>query len=388
MSQENTVEENFQLKEAEIITIINHIKNNKELISRDGDRLFQTISSGFSSLRKSVNIKKNLYGKNLKFVIEIYNDIFSKLDAILKNDLEIIGYSMENPLQEDHYFEFTVWDVLSNIEYEVKENISNYDFDLLWDELSTKFLNFEENFSKNDYLDANITDKKNLAKIMLKLRNDLLERTSGDVKIKDLNKNTNLETLKAFSELKKLKFQLQEIKDSHEMLSKIKENVAIENTYELQNGYQDEVLNTSRKINKLNVIIVSLFSVITLLITLKIIFIIFQKDLFKDLYNFLTYLSLLLSLSALIIYFIKERNRLIKLHDYFNLTVLELKTLPQYMRELDSAQRKNLIINLSSSFFKGSNKFLPTNEQEQNISNTDISNIVSNTIKFINEQKK
>ncbi|MFD2013739.1 hypothetical protein ACFSHO_10660 [Acinetobacter vivianii] len=172
------------------------------------------------------------------------------------------------------------------------------------------------------------------------------------------------------------------------MLTKIKENKAIENTYELQNGYQDEVANSAKEIKKLNRIIIILFFGIAAIITTKILLIIYMQELFKDIYNFLTYLSLLVTLSALITYFIKERNRLIKLHDYFNLTVLELKTLPQYMRELDSAQRKNLIINLSSSFFRGSNKFLPTNEQEQSISNTDISNIVSNTIKFLNEQKK
>ncbi|ENX22484.1 hypothetical protein F892_01726 [Acinetobacter vivianii] len=382
MSQENSTEEKFLLIEANIITLIEDIKSD---INLNSDETFKIINRGFLGLKKRIESHKSFYGENLKSIIPIYEEIFNKLKNIQNKNLD---YGATSPIQESHYFDFHIHEQLENINYEVRGNLSNHEFEYLWDEISTNRINLEDHLNKKIYINANQSERENLSKTILNLRNSLYNNSSNGINLRNANYDTYLKIFESYTELNKLKAQVKEINDSHEMLTKIKENKAIENTYELQNGYQDEVANSAKEIKKLNRIIIILFFGIAAIITTKILLIIYMQELFKDIYNFLTYLSLLVTLSALITYFIKERNRLIKLHDYFNLTVLELKTLPQYMRELDSAQRKNLIINLSSSFFRGSNKFLPTNEQEQSISNTDISNIVSNTIKFLNEQKK
>lgn len=382
MSQENSPEENLLLVEANIITLINNIKSDINLNTNES---FIIINRGFMGIKKIIESRKNFYGENLKFIIPIYEEILSKLKNIQNKNL---GYEIVNPMQESHYFEFNINEQLENINYEVRGNLNNHEFEYLWDEISTNRMNLEDHLTKKIYIDANRSERENLSKTIINLRNCLFTNYNNDINPRNANYETYLKIFESYTELSKLKTQVKEINDSHEILTKIKENKAIENTFELKNGYQDEVDNSAKEIKKLNRIIIILFFGIASIITTKILLIVYMEDLFKDIYNFLTYLSLLVTFSALITYFIKERNRLIKLHDYFNLTVLELKTLPQYMRELDSAQRKDLIINLSSSFFKGSNKFLPMNEQEQNINNTDISNIVSNTIKFLNEQKK
>ncbi|MGQ0788959.1 hypothetical protein ACT4WX_12045 [Acinetobacter baumannii] len=385
MTQENTTEENLQLTEAKIVTLINQMKSNKDIISEESDRIFQKIRSSFPGIRKYIEERKNLYGENLKFTIYIYDNILNKLKNIQDNNSDSL---VLDPIQESHYFDIHIWDELSNIEYEVRNNLSNYEFELIWDEISNNILNLNDYSDKKLYTQVSHNDKENLSKTLINLRNNLSINTNRNDDLKNSNRNNYLKILESFNELNKLKSQVEEIKDSHEILTKIKENKAIENTYELQNGYQDEVNNAAKEIKKLNRIIILLFSGIAAIITTKIILIIFLQDLFKDIYNFLTYLSLLLTLSAITTYLIKERNRIIRLHDYFNLTMLELKTLPQYMRELDSTQRKNLIINLSPNFFKGSTKITSIQEQDQNINNADLTNIVSNTIKFLNEQKK
>uniref|UniRef100_UPI000A81B58E hypothetical protein n=1 Tax=Acinetobacter baumannii TaxID=470 RepID=UPI000A81B58E len=186
----------------------------------------------------------------------------------------------------------------------------------------------------------------------------------------------------------KLKTQVDEIKDSHEILTKIKENKAIENTYELKDGYDDEVTKLNTQICILNVVIILLFVSIIIIIAIKLYYIVLLQVFFKDIFNFLTYISLIISFSAITTYLIKERNRLIKLHDYFKLTVLELKTLPQYMNELDSTQRKDLIINLASNFFKGSNRIHANQEPSQNITNENLTKIVTDVMKLMNDQKK
>ncbi|WP_336026322.1 hypothetical protein [Acinetobacter pittii] len=385
MTQENTTEENLQLTEAKIVTLINQMKTNKDILSEESDRIFQIIRSSFPRVRKYIEERKNLYGENLKFSIYIYDNILNKLKIIHDNNSDSL---VLDPIQESHYFEIHIWDEFANIEYEVRNNLSNYEFEFIWDEISNNILNLNDYSNKKLYNDISQNDKENLSKTLINLRNNLSINTNRNDELKNSNRNNYLKILESFNELNKLKSQVEEIKDSHEILTKIKENKAIENTYELQNGYQDEVNNAAKEIKNLNRIIILLFSGIAAIITTKIILIVFLQDLFNDIYNFLTYLSLLVTLSAITTYLIKERNRIIRLHDYFNLTMLELKTLPQYMRELDSTQRKNLIINLSPNFFKGSTKITSIQEQDQNISNADLTNIVSNTIKFLNEQKK
>lgn len=383
-----TPEEDLQLLEAKIITQINEIKNQKEMMSIDIFNVFLTLSNGFVGINRYVNNKKTLYGKNIVSLLPIYENLLRKIEFIKNNDTKEIEYLLEMAIQEGHNYEFYVYDQLFAINYEKRNNLTDSEFEIIYQELIAKNINLIDIFNKNLYSDLDSNNKEKISEAIIGLKNAVGQNLVSPSEQNDSSKNVYLETLSSINELNKLRSQVEEIKDSHEILTRIKENKAYENTYELNNGYINEVDKLYKEINSLNRIIILLFSGIVAIITTKLSLIIFLEDFFKDIYNFLTYLSLLVSFSALITYLIKERSRLIRLHDFFNLTALKLRTLPQYMRELDSKQRQELIVTLSSSFFTGSDKLPQENTQQQNNLNENLPKIVADIIKIINEQKK
>ncbi len=383
-----TPEENLQLLEAKIITQINEIKNRKEMMPSDVYNLFLTISNGFVGIKRNINIKKSLYGKNLILLLPIYVEILRKIEIIKNDETKELKYLLDTAIQEGHLYELFIYDKLFAINYEKRKNITNYEFEIIHEEISSKILNLNDIFNINLYSKLDQFNKEKVSEAIIGLRNVIGENSISPNEQNDSSKNVYLETLSSINELNNLRSQVEEIKDSHEILTRIKENKAYENTYELNNGYINEVDRLYKEINSLNRIIIILFMGIVAIITTKLSLIIFLQDFFKDIYNFLTYLSLLVSFSALLTYLIKERSRLIRLHDFFNLTALKLRTLPQYMRELDSTQRQELIVALSSSFFMGSDKLPPENTNQESNLNENLPKIVADIIKLINDQKK
>lgn len=383
-----TPEENLQLLEAKIITQINEIKNRKEMMPSDVYNLFLTISNGFVGIKRNINIKKSLYGKNLILLLPIYEEILRKIEIIKNDETKELKYLLDTAIQEGHLYELFIYDKLFAINYEKRKNITNYEFEIIHEEISSKILNLNDIFNINLYGKLDQFNKEKVSEAIIGLRNVTGENSISPNEQNDSSKNVYLETLSSINELNNLRSQVEEIKDSHEILTRIKENKAYENTYELNNGYINEVDRLYQEINSLNRIIIILFMGIVAIITTKLSLIIFLQDFFKDIYNFLTYLSLLVSFSALLTYLIKERSRLIRLHDFFNLTALKLRTLPQYMRELDSTQRQELIVALSSSFFMGSDKLPPENTNQESNLNENLPKIVADIIKLINDQKK
>ncbi|WP_416660132.1 hypothetical protein [Acinetobacter pittii] len=383
-----TPEENLQLLEAKIITKINEIKNQPELMSSQVYSLFLTLSNGYTEIHRYIHNKKSLYGNNINLLFPIYETILQKIEIIQNNDSKELKHLLDTATQEGHYYEFYVYDMLFSISYEKRKNLTNFEFDTIYQELISKNINLSDSFDKNLYSEVDNITREKISEAIIGLKNTIGDNLTNPNTPNNSHKNIYLETLSSINELKKLKSQVDEIKDSHEILTRIKENKAFENTYELNKGYIDEADKLYKDIKLLNRIIILLFTGIVAIITTKLALIFFLQEFFKDIYNFLTYLSLLVSASALITYLIKERSRLIKLHDFFNLTALKLSTLPQYMRELDSNQRQDLIINLSSGFFLGSDKLLIEPNQQQNNHNDNLTKIASDILKLVNDQKK
>lgn len=382
-----TPEEKFQLLEANIITEINEIRKNKDGVPEDLYKCFLTISNGFFSVKKFIHQRLSLYGENIILLLPIYEGILEKI-IIVKTTGFAGNNLISRDIEEGHYFDFFIYDNLFLIKYIVRNNINDSEFDLIYNDIVRKGTSLDQYFDKNLYTQLLPPLKEKFSEAIIGLKNTLADNFGNGSDLDNSKQNVYFETFKSISELNKLRSQVEEIKDSHEILTRIKENKAYENTYELNHGYIDEVDKLYKEINSLNRIIIILFIGIVAIITIKLSLIIFFEDFFRDIYNFLTYLSLLVSFSALITYLIKERSRLIRLHDFFNLTALKLRTLPQYMRELDSKQRQELIVTLSSSFFTGSDKFPPENTQQQNNLNENLPKIVADIIKIINDQKK
>ena len=69
------------------------------------------------------------------------------------------------------------------------------------------------------------------------------------------------------------------------------------------------------------------------------------------------------------------------------MTVLELSTMPEYMRELDSEQRNQLYIDLSANYFRGANR---NPEPSENINSSQIEGItksISDLTNLVSEIK-
>lgn len=171
---------------------------------------------------------------------------------------------------------------------------------------------------------------------------------------------------------------LEEIKEQRDQIN---ENFSVILNSDLLKGYDKETRRLGRKIIFLSFVIFVLFLTIIGLFIFK----------FKNLYNYfyeipksnipnffenpwylLSFFTLIFSISALLTYLIKDRNRLIKLYDHFNLNWLELSAMPKYMAELSPDERKYLYITLAPTYFKG---FYPSKDAPSEIQKVDIDSI-------------
>src|SRR5699024_8844462 len=110
--------------------------------------------------------------------------------------------------------------------------------------------------------------------------------------------------------------------------------------------------------------IILLFVSIIILVLSKIIVLSnLQSDFDINEYKSIAYiLSLVVSISALLTYLIKEKNRLTSLHDEYKRVHLEVSSLPQYSFRLSDAQRNELTMSLANNYFTGLNSNKLSNE--------------------------
>jgi hypothetical protein len=315
---------------------------------------FEEIKEGFGKFVSTANTRKNLIGPELGQLVQILESLYDQLSNIHQSIavvapesefLDSLNYLANNS-------DKTYLHILDHIRYIVIETLSDSEFSILTDEIKRKGISIESHIALDTYKNAKPNQKNEISKILIEIRNLLISQSNDEYRFRIESKIGEIDTI---VELINLKDNIKEIKDSSEILKQIKENVSIENNKNLNNGYAEEAKTLKTRIDKLELYIVVLFTTIIVAIAFKIIFLLFNLDNFSNIYNFLTFISLILSCSALIAYFVKDRNRLIKLHDHYKMNVLEISTMPEYMRELDKEQRQQLIIDLSNNYFRGAN---------------------------------
>lgn len=380
-------EEKVSFAAAMIINLINELSKKEENMSASCLAYFSTIKSGFYYIHKYIQTRLSLFGENIELSLPIYERIFNMFIMLKEDIIKNTNSFEERSLDDSHYFELFVSDEVFMIPYRKRSILNNYEFEIIYRELLDKNLDIGNIIDINIFNNIETSNKNTLSETIINLKN--VYSQSFTLPDKGINKyQIYLDTLKSIQDLNQLKSQINEIKDSHDLLEKVKTNTAIENTYELNNGYKEIAKKLRKNINLLNRIIILLFIAIVSIITIKLIFITLFQVFFENALNFLTYISLILSITALITYLIKERNRIIKIHDYFNLTHLELNTLPKYMRELDSKQRQDLVIQLSSNFFRSSTTFTPNINSSTDISGTNNQKLLIETIVNLLEKTK
>lgn len=166
-----------------------------------------------------------------------------------------------------------------------------------------------------------------------------------------------------------------------------KYNSSIESIRKIETGYELEANKLLTQINELRSWVESGFYLIISIIILKLlIYYSIKPENFFKLPDILLSLSIVFISTAFLTYLIKERNRLIRLHDQYNKCDLELKSITSYMNELTQEQRQEILMKLSDNYFRGPNQ---NNESYNNQSN-EIENImksISDLTKLVSEIK-
>ncbi|OOW07693.1 hypothetical protein, partial [Acinetobacter sp. MF4640] len=177
--------------------------------------------------------------------------------------------------------------------------------------------------------------------------------------------NELYENLKIFDQ-KRLKNDIDiQLKEAKEIAHDVKVSITHNNNSKITQHYHNEAGILKLRIKELNNQIISLFILIVFIFLLKLIF---RIDSFENIYTFITFLSIILTITGLITYLIKDYTQCKKLYDFYNIRHLELNALPEYMYELTPEQRKDLIIQLAPIYFIGVN-----DQKHQNTNNIDFS---------------
>lgn len=333
-------------------------------------------------------IKKNLYSyASLTKIKDDLNRIVNKLMKLhdsFESDIPLVeGIDLLRKVQSE-----TKETLNQFYEYGTENELSETEFNYLLEEISRIRPDITSSINNELYNKLNKTNKIKLSKNLIKIFNKLNNtKTSNDIEeINDLV--TNIENIFLWVELD------DKSKEIQQSLTQMSENSIIYNISPITTGYEDECEKLTKKIDALNVIIIRLLCLLITVFLIKIIapFIIalilkvmkVDFNYSNDIYSYVSFISLILSISALTAYFVKDRNRLIKIHDQYKINVLELSTLPKYMGDLDRVQKRQLYIDLSHNFFRGS---APNQDNNKNSNNeleglsksiAELSKIVSN----------
>ncbi len=342
---------------------------------------------------------------NLKILISFLNNIFEMInnyDVSKEEKLSVIFSSTRKLLENSKK--------LYNLEIELKDSYTNQDIAIVLRYINNNIKSYDtNNILKNIAFTDEILDLS-LVNKLIDIYNICTHKNSNDKRLRIFE---NLSILNDLIDLNNKKNEINDqiihaeeilknisIRDSQiaEREQKINENFSIATNSKLLKGYSDEVEKISKKIFWLNIFIVILFILIISLFVFKF-FVIYgsfisnvnhpsaQMGFFENPWNLLSFFTLILSFSALLTYLIKDRARLIKLHDHFNLNKLELIALPEYMGEFESQQRIDLYISLAPNYFRGVHSNVEPNPEIQKTNIEGVTKVLDSVSKFTQDIK-
>ncbi|MEJ7953228.1 hypothetical protein WKH78_07230 [Acinetobacter baumannii] len=234
------------------------------------------------------------------------------------------------------------------------------------------------------YIEANNQERALISEKLILLSNEAKKpkNTNEEAYIKNLvfELNMIISSIGLDEKIKKI--------DSNLLISEqIKNNNTLESIRKIETGYELQVQKLSKKIEDLNTYIENGFFLIISIIILKVLFFYSIKpESFFTPPDIIFSISLIVSSTAYLTYLIKERNRIIKLHDHYNIADLELKSITSYMNELTQEQRQETLIKLSVNYFKGGSYEIK-NEKENMENVSDILKRVEELSKLIKDLK-
>jgi hypothetical protein len=314
-------------------------------------------------------------------------DAFKKIHSSLSNLFNIIvdqnaTEDLNNAFSEV-FNAFRFFEKLKTTPFQFSPSLTRDDFILIYNEVkSIRHLFDPENEVLGIYDSCNEEEKNEVCSNLINIRN--IARKEKHTLDDGIELKKSLDYIFDRNTINEAKELVSEVKEISETF---KSNVTKETNKEILATFSTTTEKLEEEIKKLNNWIIFLFCSIMLILSTKVFLILFMEDKFKDIYNFLLFLTLILSCSALLTYFIKEKNYLRKLYDFYLMKGLELNALPGYMNELTPEQRRTLIVQLAPMYFLGDRDVKnPTTSTESNNIQT-ISGLVTELGKMIKELK-
>lgn len=358
--------------------------------------------------------------------------VFKRLDDIFKfvseSELERLKrqlQDLEDKITKPSNHEITLDECCEFIE-SIGENIKlsfphdpigHHEFDSLLNKISKFNISFPTEIRSSNYFESlSDEDLEFLLKSFINLynsdfiedqivKNNLVDQIKASIKHFFSSQDKDAELInkmqKNIDENKELKLAVSTyISEREEKDNEIK-NRTDELNKKLSNFTNNKITQTfDSEANKIDGLIlkysrtiISLFLVIVLLIAAKVFFYFCPNfSLYKqinDPYFIFCFFSLIVSISALLTYLIRERKRLTTLHDHYKRTHLELEALPDYMFELSEKQRQELVIDLAKNYFSGlsnDNKSNQSPESDNASEAVTYLKILSDNIKSLNDK--
>ncbi|WP_459660054.1 hypothetical protein ACL9Z5_002493 [Acinetobacter calcoaceticus] len=386
--------DNHQIIDEEINNLIKEInKINIGLYDNfnDPDQLFPDI-------RKIISNKLDQRTINLKYLTVLgKSSIKQEISNIYHYLTEIQDYftQYENPYEKYNEIKSAIDSInsitdmegvtpLGNYPYRNDLKLSTIDFERIFKEAGGLSLRPTEEYVSL-YKGANEYEQLKISKKLIKLRNEVVKypaQTRDNHLIMDLR--DDLQQL--FSSIG-FEQKMNALEESVQTVKNIKDAQSLENLRKIESGYADEADSLNKLIKRLLQAIMLIFFITITIILYKLFLYYSSKiEVFKDSTEIILSITFVLTLTGLTTFLIKERNRLIKLHNHYKICDLELKSITSYMNELSTEQRQETLMKLSENYFKGGYE---TTEPEVN--STDVSENLIKTIsdltKVINDLK-
>lgn len=148
---------------------------------------------------------------------------------------------------------------------------------------------------------------------------------------------------------------LNEIANLKQKEVEVKREIAAQSNYKLQQIFDNEAEKMKPQITWLHRIIVFLFCFLIAIIFLAACMI-FLKKIQNVSEYYVLYLSTFLTITALLSYLIREKNRIVKYQHYCQISYLEISALSDYTAQLnDKGKSEELKVQLAHRYFQGPN---------------------------------
>lgn len=277
---------------------------------------------------------------------------------------------LTNTGYENYYYEEKTADDIENLSEIIKDLFNSHSIDY-----PTNLTDLAINVFTHELAIVELKDK--IAQDFLEIYNTF--KVNPDKSI-ELVKNLYIFLKETDLELRTNKFS-EQVNEHTKEYKAVRENLGLKENEELINSFKSEAKSYNVPIQIYTASIISVFLIICIFIINRI----NHFDNKHDWHLYVFFSTVILTLSGLLTFLIRERSRIISLQTYCKKNYLELTALPNYLAELSVEQAQDLRIELAKIYFKGYEENTKNDGKESNI--TQLSSTLDQVVKSISEIK-